>query len=200
MTVEHPESEKDRVTGLKGELLLEKKITEVNNKCPLATVDIEENIKNRDWTTENYGYGPLNPAVPDPGFWEKKAELWNTDLETVKTARCGNCAAFDQSDVILGCIEKGINETNAADPREVMELADLGYCQLFKFKCAGARTCDAWLFGGPIRDQQRESMPETEAENELSEIVGQLDKASQTHRNQANRLEMLKDSLGGYGR
>jgi hypothetical protein len=43
-------------------------------------------------------------------------------------------------------------------------------------------------------------MPETEVENELSEIVGQLDKASQTHRKQANRLEMLKDSLGGYGR
>ena len=42
----------------KSELLLEKKITEVNGKCPLATVDIEENIKNRDWTIENYGYGP----------------------------------------------------------------------------------------------------------------------------------------------
>ena len=198
--MEHPEEKSDRVTGLKSELLLEKKITEVNGACPLATVDIEENIKNRDWTVENYGYGPLNPAVPDPGFWEEKARLWKTDLDTVKTARCGNCAAFDQSDVILGCIEKGINETNAADPREVMELADLGYCQLFKFKCAGARTCDAWLFGGPIRDQERQAMPETETENELTEIVSQLDKASQTHRNQANRLEMLKNSLGGYGR
>ena len=150
--MEHPEEKNDRVTGLKSELLLEKKITEVNGACPLATVDIEENIKNRDWTVENYGYGPLNPAVPDPGFWEEKARLWKTDLDTVKTARCGNCAAFDQSDVILGCIEKGINETNAADPREVMELADLGYCQLFKFKCAGARTCDAWLFGSLDRD------------------------------------------------
>ena len=198
--MEHPEEKNDRVTGLKSGLLLEKKITEVNGACPLATVDIEENIKNRDWTVENYGYGPLNPAVPDPGFWEEKARLWKTDLDTVKTARCGNCAAFDQSDVILGCIEKGINETNAADPREVMELADLGYCQLFKFKCAGARTCDAWLFGGPIRDQERQAMPETETENELTEIVSQLDKASQTHRNQANRLEMLKNSLGGYGR
>ena len=188
------------MTELKSKLLLDKKITEVNGACPLATVDIEDNIKNRDWTIKNYGYGPLNPAVPDPNFWEETAELWNTDLDTVKTARCGNCAAFDQSDVILGCIEKGINETKAADPREVMELADLGYCQLFKFKCAGSRTCDAWLFGGPIRDQARQTMPETETENELTEIVSQLDKASQTHRSQANRLEILKKSLGGYGR
>jgi len=188
------------MSNLQSELFLDKKITEVNGACPLATVDIEDNIKNRDWTIENYGYGPLNPAVPDPGFWEKKAQLWKTDLDTVKTARCGNCAAFDQSDLVLDCIEKGINETKAADPREVMELADLGYCQLFKFKCAGSRTCDAWLFGGPIRDQVRQTMPETETENELTEIVSQLDKASQTHKGQANRLEMLKNSLGGYGR
>ena len=188
------------MSNLQSELFLDKKITEVNGACPLATVDIEDNIKNRDWTIENYGYGPLNPAVPDPGFWEEKAQLWKTDLDTVKTARCGNCAAFDQSDLVLGCIEKGINETKAADPREVMELADLGYCQLFKFKCAGSRTCDAWLFGGPIRDQERQPMPETETENELTEIVSQLDKASQTHRGQANRLEMLKNSLGGHGR
>ena len=188
------------MSNLQSELFLDKKITEVNGACPLATVDIEDNIKNRDWTIENYGYGPLNPDVPDPGFWEEKAQLWKTDLDTVKTARCGNCAAFDQSDLVLGCIEKGINETKAADPREVMELADLGYCQLFKFKCAGSRTCDAWLFGGPIRDQVRQTMPETETENELTEIVSQLNKASQTHKGQANRLEMLKNSLGGYGR
>ena len=32
----------------------------------------------------------------------------------------------------------------------VSDAANLGYCQLFHFKCAGARTCDAWLFGGPV--------------------------------------------------
>ena len=180
---------------LRGKILLGKKVTEVSPKCPLATVDIEENIKNRDWTIKKFGYGPLNPDSPDPGFWEEKAALWGTDDQTVKTARCGNCAAFDQSSVVIGCIEKGINETNAADPQDVLDLADLGYCQLFKFKCAAARTCDAWLHGGPIRDQQQEPAYETGVENELTDIVSQLDKASRTHRNQANRLEMLKNSM-----
>jgi|TARA_R100000455_G_C6265921_1_gene121188 hypothetical protein len=180
---------------LRGKILLGKKVTEVSPKCPLATVDIEENIKNRDWTIKKFGYGPLNPDSPDPGFWEEKAALWGTDDQTVKTARCGNCAAFDQSSVVMGCIEKGINETNAADPQDVLDLADLGYCQLFKFKCAAARTCDAWLHGGPIRDQQQEPAYETGVENELTDIVSQLDKASRTHRNQANRLEMLKNSM-----
>jgi hypothetical protein len=180
---------------LRGKILLGKKVTEVSPKCPLATVDIEENIKNRDWTIKKFGYGPLNPDSPDPGFWEEKAALWGTDDQTVKTARCGNCAAFDQSSVVMGCIEKGINETNAANPQDVLDLADLGYCQLFKFKCAAARTCDAWLHGGPIRDQQQEPAYKTGVENELTDIVSQLDKASRTHRNQANRLEMLKNSM-----
>jgi hypothetical protein len=180
---------------LRGKILLGKKVTEVSPKCPLATVDIEENIKNRDWTIKKFGYGPLNPESPDPGFWEEKAALWGTDDQTVKTARCGNCAAFDQSSVVMGCIEKGINETNAANPQDVLDLADLGYCQLFKFKCAAARTCDAWLHGGPIRDQQQDPAYKTGVENELTDIVSQLDKASRTHRNQANRLEMLKNSM-----
>ena len=36
--------------------------------------------------------------------------------------------------------------------QDVLDRANLGYCQLFKFKCAATRTCDAWLHGGPIRD------------------------------------------------
>ena len=35
---------------------------------------------------------------------------------------------------------------------EIQKVANLGYCQLFHFKCAGERTCDAWLMGGPITD------------------------------------------------
>ena len=72
-------------------IILNKKVSEVSDSCPTATIDIEENSKNRNWTIDNFGYGPLNPDDPDPGFWEKKAELWNSDIETVKTARCGNC-------------------------------------------------------------------------------------------------------------
>ena len=136
----------------KAAVLLNKTVSTVGESCPRATVDIKENVKNRNWTIKNFAYGPLNPDHPDPNFWEKKAENWNTDLETVMTARCCNCAAFDQSEKVLNCIIEGINETQAADPWDVQCRANLGYCQLFKFKCAGNRTCDAWLHGGPIRD------------------------------------------------
>ena len=133
-------------------ILLNKTLDNVSETCPKATLDIEENIKNRDWTIKNYGYGPLNPDYPDIGFWEKKAELWNSDIDTVKTAKCGNCAAFDQTSKIISCMIEGINETKLADPYDVQQHANLGYCQLFKFKCAATRTCDAWLHGGPIID------------------------------------------------
>lgn len=136
---------------MKEQLFLEKRITEATPACPTATVDIEENAKNRNWTIKKFAYGPLNPDCPDPGFWERKAEMWNTDAAHAQTALCGNCAAFDQSPKLLECIKKGINETKAADPVDVMELANLGYCQLFKFKCAAERSCDAWLHGGPIQ-------------------------------------------------
>jgi hypothetical protein len=138
-------------TPLRSQVFLEKKITSTSSSCPSATLDIEENIKNRNWTIDNFAYGPLNPDYPDPGFWEKKADIWNTDIAHAQTALCGNCAAFDQSEQVLGCIIQGINEDKAADPHDVQQLADLGYCQLFKFKCASQRTCDAWLHGGPIR-------------------------------------------------
>jgi len=82
----------------------------------------------------------------------KKLTYGIVKIDTVMTARCGNCAAFDQTNKILDCMIKGINETAAANPWDVQDLANLGYCQLFKFKCAAARTCDAWLHGGPIID------------------------------------------------
>ena len=123
-----------------------------SGKCPTATQDVKENTKNRDWTIENFGYGPLNPDNPDPGFWEGKAELWTTKIEVAKTALCGNCAAFDQTPRVLDCIIKGVNEKGTvANPAHVQRYGNLGYCQLFKFKCAGERTCDAWVHGGPIQ-------------------------------------------------
>ncbi len=30
----------------------------------------------------------------------------------------------------------------------------LGYCRFLKFKCAAARTCDAWVVGGPLTDDK----------------------------------------------
>jgi hypothetical protein len=36
---------------------------------------------------------------------------------------------------------------------EVVGAAELGYCELFEFKCAADRTCSAWLVGGAIKDK-----------------------------------------------
>ena len=63
--------------------------------------------------------------------------------------RCGNCAAFNVSDRIRSCINNGIGDSKE-DGATVIKLADLGYCELLHFKCAGTRTCSAWLTNGPI--------------------------------------------------
>ena len=66
--------------------------------------------------------------------------------------RCGNCAAFIQTPEMIQCIVSGIEPEEAEQDltEEVIDAADLGYCELFHFKCAAARTCSAWLAGGPI--------------------------------------------------
>jgi hypothetical protein len=40
------------------------------------------------------------------------------------------------------------------DPFDVIKAGKLGYCRMLKFKCAAARTCDAWVVGGPITDDK----------------------------------------------
>jgi len=128
--------------------------------CPPATLDVHINLANRNHAIEDYGYGPLNPDEANEKFWKRLAKLWNISPEEAKTARCGNCAAFIQTENMLACIAKGMQdedeppavkkaETTAAEA--VSAAANLGYCQLFHFKCAGDRTCDAWLKGGPIK-------------------------------------------------
>jgi len=129
--------------------------------CPMATQDIHINLKNRNHAIKEYGYGPLNPNGPNDKFWKRLADMWNITSEEAKTSRCKNCAAFVQTKEMLACIEKGIsfnpdepeenNTAEAVTAKVVQDKANLGYCQLFHFKCAGDRTCDAWLMGGPIR-------------------------------------------------
>jgi hypothetical protein len=98
----------------------------------------------------------LNPESESRAFWDKKAELWQTTVREAKKARCGNCAAFIQTPEMIACIEKGIHDYDEEMEHEnyapdVVAAANLGYCELFHFKCAGDRTCDAWLVGGPIK-------------------------------------------------
>jgi len=123
--------------------------------CPKATYDILYNLKKRDWAFKNVGYGPANPEEPED-FWDKRATEWNTTPENAQTMHCGNCSAFIQTPEMMECIVKGIQgeesdvETYA---NEVVDEADLGYCELFEFKCAADRTCSAWLVGGPITEK-----------------------------------------------
>ena len=124
--------------------------------CPDATTDIRINLKNRNKAIKEYGYGPLNPESESRAFWDKKAELWETTVREAKKARCGNCAAFIQTPEMIICIEKGIHDYKEEMDHEnyapeVVAAANLGYCELFHFKCAGDRVCDAWLVGGPIK-------------------------------------------------
>lgn len=123
-------------------------------KCPIVTKDIKLNLKNRDWAFKNVGYGPVNPDIEDKAFWDKRAKEWATTPDIAKQSRCGNCSAFIQTPEMMECIVKGIqgeesNEETYAN--EVVASAELGYCELFEFKCAADRTCSAWLVGGPIK-------------------------------------------------
>ena len=120
--------------------------------CPAPTQSIELNLKNRQKAIDDYGYGPLDPNAPNEEFWAAKAKEWNmSDPEQAKSARCGNCAAFDQKAATLDCIARGIGGEEP-DDYSVIDAGDLGYCRFLKFKCAAKRTCDAWVEGGPIRD------------------------------------------------
>lgn len=120
--------------------------------CPIATQDISVNLKNRNHAIKEYGYGPANPNEPNTEFWAKKEQMWGG--QNVKNMRCGNCAAFIQTKSMLDCIINGIDaDGEEGYAPEVVDTANLGYCELFEFKCAGDRTCDAWLMGGPITQE-----------------------------------------------
>jgi hypothetical protein len=121
--------------------------------CPPATKDISINLENRQKAIDEYGYGPANPndeEADNDMFWQEKADMWNCSVENVKTMRCENCAAFDVSDKMRACIENGLVKEPGTNKMETIEVADLGYCNFLHFKCAGQRTCDAWVAGGAI--------------------------------------------------
>jgi len=121
-------------------------------ECPPATQDISINLENRKTCVEKANYGPANPNLPNPEFWQKKADLFKTSVEQAQSMRCKNCAAFVIKQKMLDCISKGIDPDEPGEAKEIVDLANLGYCELFDFKCAGDRTCDAWITGGPLKN------------------------------------------------
>ena len=127
---------------------------DTDQKCPPATQDIALNLKNRQKAIDEYGYGPLNPDMPNTKFWMQKVDEWNLDsADEAKQSLCGNCAAFDVRESTLDCIAQGIDSQSPEDAAGVIDAGDLGYCKFLKFKCASRRTCDAWVTGGPLTDK-----------------------------------------------
>lgn len=132
------------------------KIVEAANKgCPVATQDIDVNLKNRQNAIDNYHYGPANPDKPG-SYWKDAAKTWGIDEATAKTMQCANCAAFDVSDKMWDCITTGIEgDVKEVDALASIHVADIGYCNFLHFKCAGTRSCVAFVSGGPIDDKDR---------------------------------------------
>lgn len=122
-----------------------------SNGCPIATQDIHVNLDNRQHAIDEYMYGPLDPSEPNEQYWQQIADVWHMDIDKVKTARCNNCAAFNISYKMKKCMSEGIGSEPSSDAMDVVNAGQLGYCMLFKFKCAGARTCAAWVTGGPVK-------------------------------------------------
>jgi hypothetical protein len=130
--------------------------------CPAPTQDIGLNLKNRKNAIDTAMYGPLNPAEPNEEYWQKLADEWSVDTETAKQQRCGNCAVFNISPSMKDCIQSGL--TGDSDTFDAIdEAGELGYCEAFDFKCASARTCRAWVGGGPITAAAKRTISQTPA-------------------------------------
>lgn len=113
-----------------------------------AIKDVHVNLDNRNHAIDEYGYGPLNPKEKNDDFWNAKAKLWKTSVEEAKKSRCYNCAAFNQTPKIL----KDMGDALGPMGDKIVEKANLGFCEFFYFKCAGDRTCDAWITNGPLKE------------------------------------------------
>ena len=124
---------------------------EDEESCPMATQDITLNLKNRAKAIDSANYGPENPKLPNKQYWMEMAREWEVEPEEAKMSLCGNCAAFNQDDSMLECIAKGIGEEG--DPWAMIDAGDLGYCEIFDFKCASSRTCSAWV----VEENEEES-------------------------------------------
>ena len=53
-------------------IILNKKVSEVSESCPTATIDIEENAKNRNWTIDKFAYTILILMLLIPDFGKRK--------------------------------------------------------------------------------------------------------------------------------
>ena len=146
-----------KITDLIKDLVIEGKLSDygLNNTPAALRKEKEMRFKKSkpmdsitDLDLKEYRYGPLNPndEKGSEKFWEDKAEMWDTTVEHAKSSRCSNCSAFNQKPSTINKIAKAIGDQG----KKIVKQSNIGFCEFFWFKCAGARTCDAWVGGGPI--------------------------------------------------
>lgn len=141
---------------------------EEGEACPAATGDLTLNLRNRGKAIDKADYGPMNPDEPNEQYWRRMAARWDVPADEARTMRCGNCAAFNVTERMRECIQNGLSADRNEDAMEVVEAGDLGFCEIFDFKCASGRTCSSWIAGGPITDDEEED-DEEEDESEYGE-------------------------------
>ena len=95
----------------------------------------------------------MDPNLPNRDYWKRMGDRWDDTPENAKQMLCGNCSAFNKTDKMLDCIEEGLSDDRMDDAMEVIKAGDIGFCEIFDFKCAAKRTCAAWIVGGPITDE-----------------------------------------------
>ena len=124
--------------------------------CPPATQDLIVNLENRENAIKNAGYGPLNPNEPNDEFWDAKGSRWGVSGDEARKSTCGNCVMFIRTPTMLNCIATGLEmgKSPTENAWDAIDTAELGYCEGLDFKCAASRTCDAWVVGGPITEEE----------------------------------------------
>jgi hypothetical protein len=86
------------------------------SSCPIATYDEEVNDVNKMYAQDEDDYRDVE--------------------EDTSSDRCGNCAAYNQTEDMLACLDD--------------DSGGRGYCQIYKFVCSTDYVCDEWIKGGPI--------------------------------------------------
>jgi hypothetical protein len=142
--------------------------------CPVATGDVEVNLENRQKAIDKANYGPMNPNEPSMEYWRDISKAWRISPAQAKKSRCGNCSAFIQTPKMLACIESGLGGSEM-DAWEVIDAGDLGYCEVFDFKCASKRTCEAWISGGPITEDEYDGNDKPTSNGNDAEIDAEED-------------------------
>jgi hypothetical protein len=110
--------------------------------------------------------------------------------------KCENCAAFNQAPRILDQIKKALDHSGPDYQDKVIAKSGMGFCEFFEFKCAATRTCDAWVHGGPITEQENvartKAQHKREKESQEREHDREMDRARLADVRAKNRMSEAK--------